>query len=182
MRIQKISGKVVKRGRKWLKIAQNGHNEKYPENLLINALTENLKVGDRFEGIIVETVRELQYKGGFKITHTAIEETVIQQEIERWWGYVKKAYENNKIYSNGISKLHELGCYDYDKEIVAMKEEISMSKQTKKLKIYKGFTIEKSWIKGVGEETFTASSKKNGITLESDSLKTIKRQIDELVS
>ena len=61
MKTQKISGKVLKRGRKWLKVVQNGHNEKYPENLLINALTDNLKAGDRFEGIIVETVRELQY-------------------------------------------------------------------------------------------------------------------------
>lgn len=57
-----------------------------------------------------------------------------------------------------------------------------MLKQTKKLKNYKGFIIEKSWLKGVGEETFKASCEKNGITLESDSLKTIKKQIDELVS
>ena len=122
--VQKISGKVLKKGRKWIKVVRNGHNEKYPENLLINTLTENLKAEDRFEGIIVETVRELQYKGGFKVTHTAIDETVIQQEIERWWGYVKKAFADNKIYSNGISKLHELGCHEYDEEIAVMTKEI----------------------------------------------------------
>lgn len=130
MKTQKISGKVLKRGRKWLKVVQNGHNEKYPENLLINALTDNLKAGDRFEGIIVETVRELQYKGGFKVTHTAIDEIAIQKEIERWWEYVKKAYEDNKIYSNGISKLHELGCHDYDEEIDAMTKEIDVKRAT----------------------------------------------------
>lgn len=55
-----------------------------------------------------------------------------------------------------------------------------LKKQSKNLKNYKGFTIKKEWLRGIGEETYIAS--KDGIVLESESLKIIKRQIDELVS
>lgn len=130
MKVQKISGKVVKRGRKWLKIVQNGRNEKYPEDLLINTLTENLKEGDTFENMTVETTCEERYVGGYKFTHTAVtEESMAQKEIERWWGYVKKTYdEDDRIYSNGVSKLHELGCHEYDKEIEKMRKDIDVRK------------------------------------------------------
>lgn len=54
------------------------------------------------------------------------------------------------------------------------------NKNTKNLKNYKGFSIKKEWIRGLGEETYTASKK--SIVLECDSLKEIKRLIDELAS
>lgn len=129
MQVQKISGKVVKRGRKWLKIVQEGRNEKYPEDLLINSITENLKEGDTFEKLMVETVCKPQYVGGYKFTHTATSEEILREkEINRWWGYVKKAYEEDKrIYSKGIQKLHELNCYDYDAEILEMEKNVDVS-------------------------------------------------------
>lgn len=95
-----ISGKVVNVGRKWIKIVQNGRNEKYPENLLISELTDSFRVGDTFKNLLVETEREEGYRGIYKYTHIATtEEKLKQKEIDRWWGYVKNTYEKeNRIY------------------------------------------------------------------------------------
>lgn len=129
MKVQKISGKVIKKGRKWLKIVQEGRNEDYPEDLLINQLTENLKEGDTFKDLSVETVCTKQYRGGYKFTHTATSEEILKQaEISKWWGYVQKTYkEDHRIYHNGVSKLHALGCHEHDNEIAEMTKEVEVS-------------------------------------------------------
>lgn len=129
MKTQFISGKVVKKGRKWLHIVQNGRNENYPEQLLISELTAELKEGDTFENLKVETEFEKQYKGGYKISHTAISDDLLKQrEIDKWWGYVKKSYEEEHyIYNNGVSKLHAIGCHDYDEEIARMTKDVEVS-------------------------------------------------------
>lgn len=129
MKTQNISGKVLKKGRKWIHIVQNGRNEKYPEQLLINELTAELKEGDTFENLKVETEFEKQYKGGYKISHTAISDDLLKQrEIDKWWGYVKNSYEKEHyIYHNGVSKLHAIGCHDYDEEIAKMTKDVEVS-------------------------------------------------------
>ncbi len=124
MKLQTISGKILKVGRKWIKIVQEGKNEKYPEDLLINELTSQLKEGDSFTGLQVQTDIEKQYKG-YKISHTAVnQEGLKQKEIDRWWGYVLSSYKDGKFYSKGVEQLHNLGCFTYDKEIKRMEREI----------------------------------------------------------
>lgn len=128
MKKQLIKGTVQKVGRKWIKVVQEGRNEKYPENLLINELTSNLKIGDSFE-LLVNTECEEQYRGGYKFTHTAItEEGEKEREVEKWWRFVQNAYTENRMYENGIEKLHELGCTKYDEEINNMRKNIEILK------------------------------------------------------
>lgn len=130
MKIQKISGKVLKVGRKWIKIVQEERNENYPEDLLINELTSSFKIGDTFKDLLVETVCERRYKGGYKFTHTAKSEKDIRQiEIAKWWSYVKDTYDQKEmIYTKGVAKLHELGCHDYDEQIAEMQKDVDVKK------------------------------------------------------
>lgn len=130
MKTQKISGKVIKVGRKWLKVVQEGRNENYPEDLLINELTSSLKAGDAFKDLLVETVCERQYRGGYKFTHTATSENAIRKkEISKWWGYVKDTYiKEERVYANGVAKLHELSCHDYDEQIAEMQKEVDINR------------------------------------------------------
>lgn len=123
---QKISGKVLKKGRKWLKVVVNGKNEKYPDDLLINDITKDFTVGEEFTDLLVDTEFERTYTGGYKITHTAMsEENSVSNEISKWWGYIQKNYtEAGYIYKRGVEELHKLDCYDYDEEISEMKKKV----------------------------------------------------------
>lgn len=128
MKKQKISGKVLKKGRKWLKIVQTGKNEKYPDDLLINDVTRNFTEGQEFTDLLVETEFETKYTGGYKITHTAVtEESIRDKNIEKWWGYVKAKYQNDGyIYKRGVEELQALDCHDYDEQIAAMKRNVDI--------------------------------------------------------
>ena len=128
MKKQKISGKVLKKGRKWLKIVQTGKNEKYPDDLLINELTKDFIEGQEFADLLVETEFEQQYRGGYKITHTAItEEDERSKDIAKWWGYVKDNYENKGyIYKRGIEELQALNCHEYDEQIAEMQKDVAI--------------------------------------------------------
>ena len=128
MKKQKISGKVLKKGRKWLKVVQTGKNEKYPDDLLINDVTKDFVEGQEFTDLLVETEFESKYTGGYKITHTAVtEENLRDRDIEKWWSYVKAKYENDGyIYKRGVEELQALDCHDYDEQIAAMKRDVDI--------------------------------------------------------
>ncbi|MFR4164179.1 MAG: hypothetical protein ACLT0R_16325 [Paraclostridium sordellii] len=128
MKEQTIKGEIVKVGRKYLHIVQEGRNIKYPEQMIKNELVENLKVGDKFEQF-VQSEGEKTYTGAWKWTHTPTKKEKIveekrQAEIKKWWGYVQQNFREGRIYYNGISNLHKLKCNDYDEEIERMTKEI----------------------------------------------------------
>lgn len=146
---QKISGKVLKKGRKWLKVVVNGKNEKYPDDLLINDITKDFTVGEEFTDLLVDTEFERTYTGGYKITHTAMsEENSVSNEISKWWGYIQKNYtEAGYIYKRGVEELHKLDCYDYDEEIAEMQRNVDVSKAIKRIRLdYKEGHINQKYI------------------------------------
>lgn len=67
MKKQKISGKVLKKGRKWLKVVQTGKNEKYPDDLLINDVTRDFTEGQEFTDLLVETEFEKNIQVDIKL-------------------------------------------------------------------------------------------------------------------
>lgn len=53
-----------------------------------------------------------------------------EQEIKKWYGYIVENYNDGKgyVYFNGVCKLHELGCHDYDDEIDEMERVVAKRK------------------------------------------------------
>lgn len=53
-----------------------------------------------------------------------------EQESKKWYGYIVENYNNGEgyVYSNGVCKLHELGCHDYDDEIDKMERIVEKRK------------------------------------------------------
>lgn len=53
-----------------------------------------------------------------------------EQEIKKWHGYIVENYNDGKgyVYFNGVCKLHELGCHDYDDEIDEMERVVAKRK------------------------------------------------------
>lgn len=118
---QLIKFKVIKKGRKWLHIVQEGRNEKYQEKLLINSLTENLDAGSCAE-LFVQSEGNINYKGYWDWQHTAVDaeevkEAERQKNIDKWICYVRENFKDGRIYNRGIEELHKLECYDFDDEI-----------------------------------------------------------------
>lgn len=134
---QKISGKVLKKGRKWLKVVVNEKNENYPDDLLINDITKDFTVGGEFIDLLVDTEFERTYTGRYKITHTAMsEEKLMSNEISKWWGYIQKNYtEAGYIYKKGVEELHKLDCHEYDEEIAEMQRKLDVSKSIRRIRL-----------------------------------------------
>lgn len=53
-----------------------------------------------------------------------------EQEIKKWYSYIVENYNDGKgyVYFNGVCKLHELGCHDYDDEIDEMERVVAKRK------------------------------------------------------
>ena len=57
-----------------------------------------------------------------------------------------------------------------------------MKENKKKMKQYKGFTVEKSWLTGCEDANVSYSAEKGNTRIESDSIKQLKKLIDEIES
>ena len=134
---QLIKFKVIKKGRKWLHIVQEGRNEKYQEKLLINSLTENLDAGSCAE-LFVQSEGNINYKGYWDWQHTAVDveevkEAERQKNIDKWICYVRENFKDGRIYNKGIEELHKLECYDFDDEIEEKSKAIEEKKRQEKI-------------------------------------------------
>ena len=123
----KISGKVVKKGRKYFQVKLDTTKNDYLHKVVINEVNKDWKVGEDFSVLAIPKWDSSYNSGKWYISqYTPVsQEEVDKEEIDRWMGYVEKAYNNGYIYKKGVDKLRELGAKKELAKIRVMENELA---------------------------------------------------------
>lgn len=138
---------VKKVGRKWLEVTAPGRN--FAMQLQKAPATENYKVGDTINGIMVAEVKQqnrygttVQYlipgpKALQKLQKDKNDEAASKRidDIKKWLGYVEEAANDGRVYLRGFEQLSILGANkmpEYEEKIKSLYEMASAAEKERK--------------------------------------------------
>lgn len=135
---EKITGVVVKKGRKYFQVKLDKTKNDYLHKVAINDVSKSWKVGDRFSVSAIPKwdVSYNTQKWYISLYTPVSEEAINSAEIDRWMGYVKEAFRKGYIYTKGVDKLRELGATKELAEVQELKVELTYRKTLEKFVDY----------------------------------------------